>query len=285
MALGANLCQSLQAGTKRRRLHGPRLISSVSTLPGEKPQRQDAEADVTHLDSDTEQTMERREARRSAVAERSPRIVYLKLKQRILDNVYAPGTQVLEQTLADELGVSRTPIRQALVNLVREGLVEVVPRHGMRVLPLSIDDIREIYQVLASLEPTAVELLAARRPKKQDIATLVGACAEMEAALAREDLAGWAKADEKFHLGLVQLCGNRRLAEMVMTVWDQSHRARMFTLKLRPKPIASTREHRAVLAAILKGDAARARELHQVHREHHGKALMALIEKFGLTQL
>lgn len=239
---------------------------------------------MTHLDSDIAQRMERREAHRSAVAERSPQIVYLKIKQRILDNVYAPGTQVLEQTLADELGVSRTPIRQALVNLVREGLVEVVPRHGMRVLPLSIDDIREIYQVLASLEPMAVEILAARRPK-QDVATLVEACAEMEAALARDDLADWAKADEKFHLGLVQLCGNRRLAEMVMTVWDQSHRARMFTLKLRPKPVASTREHRAVLAAILKGDAARARELHQAHREHHGKALIALIEKFGLTQL
>jgi len=216
---------------------------------------------------------------------RSTDTAYRRIKQRILDNVYAPGTQVLEQALADDLGLSRTPVREALVRLAQEGLVAVVPRHGMRVLPLSPNDMREIYEVLTSLEPTAIALLAARRPSAAEIAPLAEACAAMEAALAGDDLDSWAKADERFHLALVELCGNRRLAAMVMTVWDQSHRARMFTLKLRPSPIASTREHRAALQAILDGDADRARELYRRHRERAAADLMTIIERYGLTHL
>jgi DNA-binding GntR family transcriptional regulator len=222
---------------------------------------------------------------RTKRSERSTDLVYKRLKQRILDNEYAPGTQVLEQDLASDLGLSRTPVREALIRLQQEGLVEVVPRHGMRVLPLSPRDMREIYTVLTSLEPTAAELLAARRPSAEEIAPLVDACATMEAALASGDRLAWAKADEKFHRMLVELCGNRRLASMVMTVWEQSHRARMFTLKLRPLPVESTREHRAALDAILAGDAARARDIYRAHRERARDTLMAIIEQYGLSQL
>jgi DNA-binding GntR family transcriptional regulator len=222
---------------------------------------------------------------RTKRSERSTDLVYQRLKQRILDNEYAPGTQVLEQDLASDLGLSRTPVREALIRLQQEGLVEVVPRHGMRVLPLSPRDMREIYTVLTSLEPTAAELLAARRPSAEEIAPLVDACATMEAALAAGDRLAWAKADEKFHRMLVELCGNRRLASMVMTVWEQSHRARMFTLKLRPLPVESTREHRAALDAILAGDAARARDIYRTHRERARDTLMAIIEQYGLSQL
>ncbi len=216
---------------------------------------------------------------------RAAETAYDQMKRRILDNEYAPGAQVLEQTLADDLGMSRTPVREALMRLAREGLVEVVPRHGMRVLPISPDDMREIYQVLASLEPAATEILAARRPTAQEVAPLAQACDAMEAALERDDLLGWAKADECFHFALVNLCGNRRLAAMVMTVWEQSHRARMFTLRLRPKPVESTREHRAVLQAILAGEPERARELYRRHRERAAIGLLDIINKFGLSRL
>jgi DNA-binding GntR family transcriptional regulator len=207
------------------------------------------------------------------------------IRQRILDNELAPGTQVLEQALADQIGISRTPVREALIQLEQEGLVEIVPRHGMRVLPVSQADMREIYDILTSLEPTAAELLAARRPARAELKPLIDACDAMEAALAKGDRAGWAKADERFHLALLELCGNRRLAGMVMAMWDQSHRARMFTLKLRPLPVVSTREHRAALDAILDGDAARAREVYRAHRQRGGDELMSLIERYGLSQL
>jgi DNA-binding GntR family transcriptional regulator len=217
--------------------------------------------------------------------ERSTEVAYQWLRQRILDNEYAPGTQILEQALADQIGISRTPVREALIELQQDGLVEIVPRHGVRILPLSPDDMREIYAILTNLEPMAAEELALRRPSPALIAPLVEACDAMEAAVASADRAAWAKADEKFHLALLELCGNRRLTGIVMAMWDQAHRARMFTLKLRPLPVESTREHRAALEAILAGDAVKAREIYRAHRQRGGDELMKLIERYGLNNL
>ncbi|MBM6594023.1 GntR family transcriptional regulator [Microvirga pudoricolor] len=225
------------------------------------------------------------EALSSRSPERSAQVAYAKIKQRILDNDYAPGIAVLEQALADDLGLSRTPIREALVRLEQEGLVQVVPRHGMKVLPLSPKDMREIYEIMISLELTATDLLARRRPSETEIAPLMQACDDMEEALSRDDLKAWARADERFHFSLVELCGNKRLATMVMGIWEQSHRARMFTLRLRPKPVDSTREHRDVVNAILKGDATLARQLYRNHREKASDGMIAIIEQFGLTRL
>lgn len=209
------------------------------------------------------------------------------IRRRILDADWAPGASVLEGEIALELGLSRTPVREALVRLQQEGLVEIVPRHGMRVSALSPADMREIYQVLTSLEPTAAELLAERRPSRAELAPLHDACEAMAASLRgpAPDLRAWAAADEDFHAGLARLCGNRRLAAMIMTVWDQAHRARMFTLPLRPLPRISTDEHRAVLEAIAAGEPARAAALYVAHRRRGGAELMAIIEKHGFRQL
>ena len=108
---------------------------------------------------------------------------------------------------------------------------------------------------------------------------------DMEAALAAGDRAAWARADEGFHLGLAELCGNRRLAGMVMQVWEQSHRARLFTLHQRPLPARSTAEHRRVLEAIAAGEAERARELYRRHRRRSGAELVSLIERSGVAWL
>lgn len=209
------------------------------------------------------------------------------IRRKILDAEWAPGASVLEGAIALELGLSRTPVREALVRLEKEGLVEIVPRHGMRISALSPADMREIYQVLTSLEPTAVELLAERKPSPAVLAPLYAACDAMARSLRgpKPDLRAWAAADEDFHAGLARLCGNGRLAAMIMTVWDQAHRARMFTLSLRPLPRKSTEEHRAVLEAIAAGDAQRAAGLYAAHRRRGGAELMAIIEKHGIRQL
>ncbi|WP_239451476.1 GntR family transcriptional regulator [Elioraea rosea] len=222
-----------------------------------------------------------RRARPATAAEAA----HQRLKQMILDNALPPGTQRLEAELALELGCSRTPIREAMLRLERDGLVAVTPRHGMRVLPVSLADMRDIYDVLESLEPKAAELLARRGLPADELAPLHSACEAMEAALANEDRPAWAKADEAFHSGLVDLCGNRRLAAMVMQVWDQAHRARMLTLNLRPLPAASTAEHRAIMVAIAAGDGDSARELYRLHRRRGGTELMSLIERSGLAWL
>jgi DNA-binding GntR family transcriptional regulator len=216
-------------------------------------------------------------------ADRAGEIAYAHIKKKILDTVYAPGSQILEQTLSADVGLSRTPIREALVRLEQEGLLRIVPRHGVQILMLSADDMREIYDLLACLEPKAVELLAARKLSKATLRPLIEACDAMEEAIAIEDRMAWATADERFHLALVELCNNRRLAATVMSYWGQTHRVRMFTLMLRPLPVDSTREHRAVLNAILAGESRLARDLYEAHRLRSQTVLAEIINAYSLS--
>lgn len=228
-----------------------------------------------------------RSAHRSARPVRRSLVLraYQDIKQGILANRYPPLLQLLEQELAEALGMSRTPVREALIRLENEGLVEIIPRRGVRIVPLSPDDMKEIYQVLTGLEVTAVGLLAERRLAKAELAALEDSAAAMDAALAADDLDAWAEADDRFHRGLLDGCGNRRLAGMAFTLWDQVRRARAVTLRLRPKPSRSTKEHRAVLRAIRRGDVEAARELHRRHRADAGKMLVELLEHHRLGYL
>jgi DNA-binding GntR family transcriptional regulator len=214
-----------------------------------------------------------------------PEAAYEAIRANVLDNRWAPGFQATEQEIADQLNMSRTPVREALMRLQQERLVEVVPRHGMRVLPVSPVDMKEIYEVLTSLESTAAELAAARSLGREELRGLEESSAAMDEALKRNDLDAWAKADEAFHALLLDLCGNQLLKQMVLKTWDRAHRARMVTLRLRPKPVNSTREHRALVKAIRQGDPATAREVQRAHRERAGKELLALLQSLGLHRL
>lgn len=210
---------------------------------------------------------------------------YRTIRVRILDNVWPPGHRALEQELALELGMSRTPVREALIRLAQEGLVEVKPRHGMCVLPVSADDMRAIYEVLTALESMAAELVVRRRPGEKALAPLMKASRDMANALKADDLDAWAAADERFHRHLVELSGNRLLIEAVQNCWDRAHRARMITLRMRPKPTNSTREHMDVVDKIRAGDARGAFEAHRAHRERGSRELLAILERHKFQQL
>lgn len=212
-------------------------------------------------------------------------VAYQKLRRRILDNVWPPGYQALEQEVALQLSMSRTPVHEALVRLASEGLVEVIPRRGMRVLPVSASDMKDIYQVLAALESAAAEQLAQRQPSEAELQPLLDATAAMEQALARDDLDAWAAADEHFHEQLVRMAGNPLLAEMVFSQWDRAHRARMFTLRLRPKPVNSTQEHMALVDRLRQGDAAGAAEVNKRHRARASQELLAIFERYRMQQM
>jgi len=210
---------------------------------------------------------------------------YSVLRHRILDNVYAPGHQALERPLAEELGISRTPVREALIRLANEGLVEVIPRHGMRVLPVSPVDMVEIYYVLAALEAAAGELIAKRHPTAAQLAPLTDATQQMIKALKVSNLDAWAAADKRFHHGLLELAGNKTLTETATALNDRMHRARMFTLRLRPTPTKSAQEHMAMLDRMGAGDVRGAGEACRAHLDRVCVEFMAIFDRYRLSQM
>jgi len=213
--------------------------------------------------------------------------VYERIRKKVLDSELAPGAQILEQELAVMLGVSRTPVREAVIRLQNEGLVEIIPRHGVRIVSMSISDMREIYDVLISLEPRAAELLATRGLSSDELRLLEEPCRKMTDALGRDEMEGWALADEEFHLNVVRLSGNRRLADIVLNCWDQVHRARYFTLRLRqhPQPSKSIEEHYEIIDAIRRGDAKAASESYRCHRERGLKEQVDVMKAFRIHQI
>jgi|APFre7841882724_1041349.scaffolds.fasta_scaffold01054_3 DNA-binding GntR family transcriptional regulator len=250
----------------------------VTRTPPLKPRRRSGAAPAPLLSRRADTTAP---ARRGSLVDQA----YAALRRRILDNAYSPGMQALEQTLASELGISRTPVREALIRLQQEGLVEVIPRHGMRVLPVSSADMRDIYEMLTALEAMAAELVVRRKPAETELQRLVEATQDMAKALEGDDLDSWALADERFHRHLIELSGNRLLIEAVLNCWDRAHRARMVTLRMRPKPTHSTREHMEVVDMIRKGDARGAFEAHRRHRERGSRELLAILERYRLEHL
>ncbi|MDR5816848.1 MULTISPECIES: GntR family transcriptional regulator [unclassified Caballeronia] len=211
-------------------------------------------------------------------------LAYGELRRRIIESELTPGSYLLEQELGLMLGFSRTPIREAALRLQGEGLVQIVPRHGIRIVPTSISDIRHIYQVLISLESTAAGLVAAQ--PDVDLTPLVDACDTMVRALEAGDMLTWAEADEVFHESLVALSGNARLRSIVMNCRDQVHRVRRFTQRVRPhpQPAKSIEEHRAIIEALRCGDAAKASALYRAHRERGWRDQTAVLQQYGIQQ-
>jgi DNA-binding GntR family transcriptional regulator len=214
---------------------------------------------------------------------------YAALKHAIRESVFAPGYQASAGELALRLGVSRTPVHEAALRLQEEGLVRILPKRGILICALAPHDIAEIYEVLIAIEAGAAEL-SAKMPEPARIALADDLDRETDAmaqALAAGDLTAWGRADEAFHRLLVERCGNGRFARIIQTVNDQSHRARMLTLRLRLRPRlpSSEAEHRATSDAIRDGLAGLAREAARRHRMRARDELLPLIESVGLRHM
>lgn len=213
-------------------------------------------------------------------------VAYAKIREQILNNEMPAGFQITEQELATRLEVSRTPTREALVRLANEGLIEIWPRHGMRVKHVFVDDLREIYEIITVLEAAACRLATTRGVASGPvIASMRQSIVEMDDALSKDDLLGWAEADMRFHRQLVHASGNRRLIEMVDVLTGQAHRLRMMTLRMRPRPSTSNRDHEDVVDAIARGDAETAERIHRQHRERSGEMLIQLLKMHGISSL
>ncbi|MEM7732330.1 MAG: GntR family transcriptional regulator [Pseudomonadota bacterium] len=207
------------------------------------------------------------------------------LRRRIFEGDLPAGSDHLESELADQLGMSRTPVREAVLMLESQGLLALRPRKGVRILPVSPEDMSEIYDVLTELESLAAGRAAEAGYTQDALRDLAQAIDRMDAALERSDLEIWATADDHFHAELVRIGGNRRVMMIAAMMTDQVRRARNTTLYMRPRPTKSNSDHRRVLDAILRGDAHMARSLHRAHREEAKAIIIDLLHKHRLRFL
>ncbi|MEQ8344771.1 MAG: GntR family transcriptional regulator [Sneathiellaceae bacterium] len=205
------------------------------------------------------------------------------LREMIVRNRLLPGSDHLESELGQMLGMSRTPVREAALVLEGQGLLQVRPRRGVHILPISPADMEEIYSILTELESLAAHTVAQRGLGHAELAVLRQHLERMEAALAEDDRPAWAEADDAFHRALVALAGNRRLESIVATYSGQVNRARLLTLHMRPAPHKSNADHRALVEAIAASDADRARAVHRAHRLEAKEMMLALIAAHGFS--
>ena len=202
------------------------------------------------------------------------------LEQDIVTGVLRPGERLDEQSLAARFGVSRTPIREALMQLASAGLIELQPRRGAFVASLSLREVIERFEVMAALEG-ACGALAARRITDEERRALAGrrtrpACSEA-AERRRRRLLLCQRALPPRHLrGLPQ----RYLAEQARQLHDRLKPYRRLQLRARSRVAASLTEHQAIVDAILAGDGARAEQLLRDHILIQGERLTDFIASF-----
>lgn len=192
------------------------------------------------------------------------------LREHIVMDHFQPGQRLPERTLAEELQVSRTPMREALKILATEGLVVLLPHRGAVVADVSPRDMQEKAHVLSVLEQAAAEL-ACVNASDDDIAELQAMHYEMKAAFLRRDRQNYFRLNQDIHNRIVALSGNASLIEIHANLSRQLYRVRYLSNERTDKWQVAMIEHEAVMAALAARDAERmGREL----RNHLGKTWM-----------
>ena len=199
----------------------------------------------------------------------TPRALYQEvaeqLRQRIFNRALEPGSWIDELKIAEEFGISRTPLREALKVLAAEGLVTMKVRRGAYVTEMSDKDLRDVYHLLGLLESDAAAVVAAQasaaqRQSLQDLhAELEGAIDERERFFA---------VNERFHMRLLELADNRWRSQMVTDLRKVMKLNRHNSLLKQGRIKDSLQEHRTILAAILAGDATASAQAMQAHFTH-----------------
>lgn len=212
---------------------------------------------------------------------------YGTIKSWIQTGEIPPGGQIDDVEIAARLGMSRTPVREALLRLQNEGFVSIERGQGIRVLALSSKEMRDIYQVISGLEIIAVSLLARRQPSSEQIEPLFRTTREMRQALAEDDVKKWGMADEEFHRELFRLSGNRKLCEVGCQMRDYVLRAHMVALRLQTNEYrtVSTDQHEDLLRTILSRSDQVAAETHLRQRQRGEDALIDVVERFNISTL
>jgi DNA-binding GntR family transcriptional regulator len=192
--------------------------------------------------------------------------VFEHLREEILSARLAPGTELHEVALAESLGISRGPLREALGRLAAEGLVTIRPRRGAEVTRFSRPQNNDANQVREALESLAVRL-AVPRLTDDDRARLRELAAQMVDHAERDDASAFFRVNREFHRAFVVGSGNERLREMHEQLLNQMGRLLSRSLELRGSLEQSVAEHRDILEAVDAGEPDRAARLLEQHIE------------------
>ena len=192
--------------------------------------------------------------------------VLAELRRAIIEGELSPGSQLIQDALADRLGVSRVPIREALRILEAEGQVSYSPHRGYFIAELSIEELLEIQRLRALLEPEA-GTKAVPALTDEDIELMAAADADMGAA-ARQDIAGVNVAHTQFHFALLGACGMPRLIRILRQLWDTADPYRAIYHGDEPSRLRAQSEHAQILEATRHRDQVRLLVLLAEHRQH-----------------
>ena len=195
------------------------------------------------------------------------------LRQAIRDGILPPGERLMEIPLAEELGVSRTPIREAIRILEQEGLIVMIPRRGTYVADMSLKDVTEVFELRCILEELAAEL-AAERITNEEIEALEQHLVEIGNYMNENNLDKVVQADILFHEILYKASRNDRLVEMINNLREQTLRFRTLSMSQTGRLAKTWDEHRQLVEAISDRDVERARQIARIHMEESEKTLL-----------
>jgi DNA-binding GntR family transcriptional regulator len=206
-----------------------------------------------------------------------PDHVYAVLKQKILSCALQPNARLVEKGLCDELGVSRTPLREALNRLSHEDLVTFQPHAGYRVAPITLEGFRNLIELRAIVEPEAAALAAERATPEDN--TELRACAALPYD-PNDDrgFVDYCRANARFHLRVVRTARNPRLENIVMSALDLYQRPTYLRIGRQLDPKNPSAKHRAIADAIAAHDVATAREIMLRHIRGGGERILAALK-------
>ena len=202
------------------------------------------------------------------------------LRDLIVQGELAPETKLNERVLAEKLGTSRTPLREAIKFLASEGLVELLPNRGAVVAPLKPEKMKEVFVVLGALEALAGDL-ACRNATEADIAEIRGLHYHMLAHHARGELAQYFRYNQQIHIKFMECAGNATLAQVYRGLNAHVKRARYLANLSRERWDKAVQEHEDMLDALVKRDGVR---LQTLLRDHLANKLVMVMEALAIPR-
>ena len=200
-------------------------------------------------------------------------VVFQTLRQAILNGKLQPGERLLEIHLARQLGVSRTPVREAIHKLEQENLVVTIPRRGAVVAQITRSDLEDVLEVRSALEELALRK-ACRNMTDAQLSLLWKAAEEFEECIRREDLIASAQADVRFHQIISEATGNRRLLQMLNNMRGQMYRYRLENLKDKNSYPKLLRQHRLICEALEERSEEKAIDAIRMHIEDQKETIL-----------